>query len=144
MLRVRDVYPGSEFFHPGSRVKKILDPGSRIRIHVKLFKYFLSKQLFLSSRQYDPGCHPGYGSRIRILIFYLCWISDPGVKKAPDLDPQHFYLRWRVSAYQCYSYVHLHYLCRGKAVFMFRLRTSLLQCFQLAETWKEAHRNSAC
>ncbi len=28
VLRIRDVYPGSEFFHPGSRVKKILDPGS--------------------------------------------------------------------------------------------------------------------
>jgi hypothetical protein len=29
MLRIRDVYPGSEFFHPGSRVKKIPDPGCR-------------------------------------------------------------------------------------------------------------------
>ncbi len=30
MLRIRDVYPGSgsEFFHPGSRFKKIPDPGS--------------------------------------------------------------------------------------------------------------------
>jgi hypothetical protein len=28
VLRIWDVYPGSEFFHPGSRVKKILDPGS--------------------------------------------------------------------------------------------------------------------
>jgi hypothetical protein len=27
-LRIRDVYPGSEFFQPGSRVKKIADPGS--------------------------------------------------------------------------------------------------------------------
>jgi hypothetical protein len=28
VLRFRDVYPGSEFFHPGSRVKKIPGPGS--------------------------------------------------------------------------------------------------------------------
>jgi hypothetical protein len=27
-LRIRDVYPGSEFFHPGSRAKKIPDPRS--------------------------------------------------------------------------------------------------------------------
>jgi hypothetical protein len=26
--RIRAVYPGSEFFYPGSRVKKIPDPGS--------------------------------------------------------------------------------------------------------------------
>jgi hypothetical protein len=37
VLRIRDAYPGSEFFHPRSRVKKIPDPGSeffpsRIRI----------------------------------------------------------------------------------------------------------------
>ncbi len=28
VVRIRDFYPGSEFFHPGSRVKKIPDPGS--------------------------------------------------------------------------------------------------------------------
>jgi hypothetical protein len=28
VLRIREVYPRSEFFHPGSRVKKIPDPGS--------------------------------------------------------------------------------------------------------------------
>ncbi len=38
-LRIRDVYPGSEFFHPGW-VKKIQDPGSRLRIQIKEFKYF--------------------------------------------------------------------------------------------------------
>jgi hypothetical protein len=26
VLRIRDFYPGSEFFHPGSRVAKIPDP----------------------------------------------------------------------------------------------------------------------
>jgi hypothetical protein len=28
VLRIRDAYPGSEFFHPRSRVYKIPDPGS--------------------------------------------------------------------------------------------------------------------
>jgi hypothetical protein len=50
--------PGSEFFHPGSRVKKFL-----IRIGVKKipdphqkFKYFKPKKSFIYSRKYDPGC----------------------------------------------------------------------------------------
>jgi hypothetical protein len=67
MLRIRDVYPGSEFFP------------SRIRI--KEFKYFYPKKWFLSSRKYDPGC----SSRIRILVLYPSQIPDPGIKKA--LDP---------------------------------------------------------
>ncbi len=54
VLRIQDVYPGSEFFpsqiqDPGSRVKKILDPHQRIQV-------FYPKKLFLSSRKYDPGC----------------------------------------------------------------------------------------
>ncbi len=36
VLRIRDVYPGFEFFHPGYRVIKIT--GSRIRIRIKEFK----------------------------------------------------------------------------------------------------------
>jgi hypothetical protein len=30
VLRIRDVYPGSDFFHPGSRIRKVSipDPGS--------------------------------------------------------------------------------------------------------------------
>jgi hypothetical protein len=56
---------------PGSRVKKISDPGSE-------FKYFEPKKLFLSYRKYDPGMfipdpdldfisrgQKGTGSRIR-------------------------------------------------------------------------------
>jgi hypothetical protein len=66
VLRIRDVYPGSEFFP------------SRIRI--KEFKYFNPKKWFLSSRKYDSGC----SSRIWILTFYSSRIPDPGVKKAPD------------------------------------------------------------
>ncbi len=42
MLRIRDVYPGSDFFHPGSEFFP-----SRIRI--KEFKYFYPKKWFLSS-----------------------------------------------------------------------------------------------
>jgi hypothetical protein len=32
VLRIKDVYPGSQIqiFHPGSRVQKISDPGSKI------------------------------------------------------------------------------------------------------------------
>ncbi len=37
VLRIRNVYPGSEFFQPGSRVEKLSDP--RIRIRIKEFKY---------------------------------------------------------------------------------------------------------
>jgi hypothetical protein len=56
--RIRDVYPGSDFF-PGSRIPdpNCLYPGSRILI--KEFKYFnpqKSKKGFLSSKKYDPGC----------------------------------------------------------------------------------------
>ncbi len=52
MLRIRDVYPGSDFFHPGSRIR------------IEEYKYFNPKNCFLSSRNYDPGCSS------RILIFY--------------------------------------------------------------------------
>jgi hypothetical protein len=30
VMQIRDVYPRSEFFHPGSRVKNIPDPHQRI------------------------------------------------------------------------------------------------------------------
>jgi hypothetical protein len=65
VLRIRDVYPGSKFFYPRSRV------------HKKEFKYF------------EPGIripdvHPGSGSRIRILILKQFRIPDPGVTRAPD------------------------------------------------------------
>jgi hypothetical protein len=73
-----------QLFHPGSRIQ-LFHLGSRIqiflsRIHIKEFKYFNSKKLFLSSRKYDPGC----SSPIRILTFYPSRIPEPGVKKAPD------------------------------------------------------------
>jgi hypothetical protein len=42
VLRIRDKHPGSAFFHPRTRVKRIPNPdsGSRIRIRIKEFKYF--------------------------------------------------------------------------------------------------------
>jgi hypothetical protein len=55
VLRIQDVYPGSEFFP--SRIQDQRDSE---------FKYFQPNKLFLSSRKYDPGCsYP-----IRILFFY--------------------------------------------------------------------------
>jgi hypothetical protein len=68
--------PGSDSFP--SRIQLF---SSRTRI--KESNYFNTKKLFLNSRKYDPG----------LLIpdpdsdFFA--IPDPGVKKAPDPDPQH-------------------------------------------------------
>ncbi len=59
-----------DFFHPGSQIFSIPDPGSASK-NVSI----LPKKLFPSSRKYDPGC----SSRIRILIFY-----PPGFKKESD------------------------------------------------------------
>jgi hypothetical protein len=80
VLRIRDVYPGSDFFPSRSPDPNCLYPGSRIRI--KEFKCFNPKKWFLSSRKYDPGC----SSRIpdTDADFYSSRIPDPGVKKAPD------------------------------------------------------------
>jgi hypothetical protein len=70
VLRIRDVYPGSEPY-------SIPDPGSKKfpDTHPHQIKYF--NPVFLSSWKYDPGC----SSWVRILILP---IPDPGVKKAPD------------------------------------------------------------
>ncbi len=63
-LRIRDVYPGTKFFP--SRIKKISDPGSLIRIRIK------EKEL----RYFNPqNCFQALGNKV----------PDPGVKKA--LDP---------------------------------------------------------
>ncbi len=82
MLRIRDVYPGSDFFPSRIPDPNCLHPGSRIRI--KEFKYFnpkkKQKKWFLSSNKYDPGC----SSRIPDPDADFLPIPDPGVKKAPD------------------------------------------------------------
>jgi hypothetical protein len=75
VLRIRDVYPGSDFFP------------YRIRI---ISKYFNPKNGFLSFRKYDLGC----SSRIRIMTFYPFRIPDPesrGQKGNGSQipDPQH-------------------------------------------------------
>ncbi len=79
MLRIRDIYPGSEFFDPKSEFfypgSEFFHPGSRNHI-----KELLHKKLFRSSRKNDPRC----SSWIRILNFYPSRIPDPGVRKATE------------------------------------------------------------
>ena len=75
--------PGSDFFPSRIPDPNCLHPGSRIRI--KELKYFNPKKWFLSFRKYDPGC----SSRIPDPDADFLLIPDPGVKKAPDPDPQH-------------------------------------------------------
>jgi hypothetical protein len=76
VLRIRDVYLGSEFLHPGSRGKKIPDPEYESK-NSSIFS------LFLSSRNNDLGCSS------RIWIFFPSQIPDPGAKKHLIPDPQH-------------------------------------------------------
>ncbi len=67
---------------PGS--KRLPDHGSAIRI--KELRYFNPKQLFLSSRKYDPGSQ----SRIRILdpdLIYFYSSRIPGSKRHRIADP---------------------------------------------------------
>jgi hypothetical protein len=64
VFRIWDVYPGSKYFHSGSRVKKIPDPGSQIPD--------LDPQ-----RKMIRDVYPGSGSS-------FLPIPDPGVKKAPE------------------------------------------------------------
>jgi hypothetical protein len=65
---------GSEFLHPGSRVKKIPE-----------FNYLYFKKLFLSSRKNDLGC----SSRIPVLDFFPSRIPnvDFFLSRIPDSDP---------------------------------------------------------
>jgi hypothetical protein len=92
VFRGREVYPGSGFFHPGSRAK-------RHRIRNKEFKIFLPKKFKLSSRKYDPGCL----SRIPNLDFLHP--GDPGIKTAPDPRSGSATLDTRV--FYCYYCTHL-------------------------------------
>ncbi len=66
ILRIQDVYTGTEFFHPGSRVKKIPDPGA-LAAQPDPYRSFLyncqvTKLPVLRIRDVYPGS--------RILIFY--------------------------------------------------------------------------
>ena len=80
MLRIRDVYPGSDFFPSRIRTVSIPDPGSASK-NLSILTPKKTKKWFPSSRKYDPGC----SSRIQMLTFYPSWPSVPEVKKA--LDP---------------------------------------------------------
>jgi hypothetical protein len=75
VLRIRDVYPRSDFFPSRIPDPNCLHPRSRVRI--KEFKYFnpqKNKKWFLSSRKYDPGC--------------LSRIPDPDADFLPIPDPR--------------------------------------------------------
>ncbi len=90
VLRIRDVYPGSNFFSFRIRTVAIPDPGYAS----KNLSILTPKKRFLSSRKYDPGC----SSQIQMLTFYPSRIPDPGVKKAPRIpDPQHWYRLIKIS-----------------------------------------------
>ncbi len=79
VLRIRDVYPGSDFFPSRIPDPNCLHPGSSSK-NLSILTQNKPKKWFLSSKKYDPGC----SSRIRMLTFYPSQIPDPGVKKAPD------------------------------------------------------------
>jgi hypothetical protein len=73
------IIPDSNFSipDPGSRVKKIPDPGFDSH---KRIKVFLTQKMVLSSWKYDPGC----SSRIRILIFLPSRIQGSKRQRIPD------------------------------------------------------------
>ncbi len=77
VMRIRDFYPGSEFFQPGYMDENISVPRIRNRIKEFLVFVFKPKNCYLSSRKYDRDVHPE--SR-----FFPSRIQNPEVKKAPD------------------------------------------------------------
>ncbi len=94
MFNLGSWIPDPSFFHPGSWILdpnfSILDPWSQIwtfsitdpgsRMHIKEFKYFNQKNGFSALKNMIRVFHPGSGSRIWILTFYLSQI--------PILDPR--------------------------------------------------------
>ncbi len=88
---------GSKFFSswiPWSQIWIffILGPGSRM--HIKEFKYFNQKNGFSALRNMIQVFHPGSGSRVCILTFYLSQIPilDPR-SRIQDPDSQHWRFR---------------------------------------------------
>jgi hypothetical protein len=71
VLRIGDVYPGSELFPPRSRVKKAPDLGSGSS--TKNLSIFNPQKLLLSSWKYDTGCL----IRIPDTEFFLQKAPDP-------------------------------------------------------------------
>ncbi len=82
VLWIRDVYPGSRIRLFSSRIQGWQDSGFRIRSRIK--EHRVLKNKIRSSQIPDPGSW--------IWIFFPSRIPDPGVKKSPDLDPQHWFL----------------------------------------------------
>jgi hypothetical protein len=72
--------PDPNFFYPGSRVKKIPDPGSVSAS--KQLSIFNTENCIQALGNMNRDVHPG--PWIHILIFYPSRIPDPGVKKAQD------------------------------------------------------------
>ncbi len=85
MLLFRDVYPGSGFFHSGSRFRIFPSQscGSGFAtLNGQKTSVYLPQELFLSSRTYDPRC---------LSRTFSIPNPDPGIKKHWIPDPQHSY-----------------------------------------------------
>ncbi len=80
VLQIRDVYPGSYFFHSRSRVRifSIPDPGSASKNWSILTQKLVSKLSEIWSGLFRIGIRDPNPD------FYLSQIPDPWVKKAPD------------------------------------------------------------
>jgi hypothetical protein len=108
VLRIRDVYPGSEFFfHPDSRIRIFFHPGPRIGI----------QKLFLNPRKYDPD--PGCSFWIPDPDPDFLPIPDPGSqfqrsKRHRIPDPQHCLYRYMFRLPHCFTNKACRILCRGR------------------------------
>jgi hypothetical protein len=105
----------------------IPDPGIkrfRIRIRIKEFKYFLSKKLCPSSRNYDPGC----SSRIRIPDQDLDFLPVPRIQgskrqRIPDIGSGSETLQ---IGFFLFLFCYLFMFCESYLVFENDLSLSLL------------------
>jgi hypothetical protein len=82
-LRIRNIYPGSEFFPFRIPDPNRFHPKSRIRI--KEFKYFNTIKIISKLSEYDPGCL--YRTRNRIC--HPSRIIGSKKHRNSDPDPQH-------------------------------------------------------
>ncbi len=89
VAQIRDVYPGSEFFHPGSRVKNALNPGSGPEtLNWRRILIFLSQKIYTKVlKKWSGMFNPDPGTWIR--IFFLSRIPASKKHQILDLDPQH-------------------------------------------------------
>ncbi len=90
VLRIRNVYPGSQFFHPGHRVKKIPDPRSASAS--KNLSISIPKTVSKLSET-RPGMFVlDPRSRIRIQIIFPTRIQGSKKHRMRDPCPQHCFL----------------------------------------------------